>query len=90
MITSAGLILAGTFSVLMVLPIWDLFLIGFAVAFGVLVDTFVVRSIVVPAITWLLGERAWWPSTAAAGRARRSSAASTRREELLGVEPEQG
>ena len=57
-ITSAGLILAGTFSVLMVLPIWELFEIGFAVAFGVLVDTFIVRSILVPAIVWLVGDRA--------------------------------
>jgi putative drug exporter of the RND superfamily len=63
-ITSAGLILAGTFSVLMVLPIWDLFEVGFAVALGVLIDTFVVRSIAVPALTWLCGERAWWPSKA--------------------------
>jgi len=61
-ITSAGLILAGTFSVLMVLPIWDLFEIGFVVALGVLIDTFVVRSIAVPALTWLCGDRAWWPS----------------------------
>lgn len=66
-ITSAGLILAGTFSVLMVLPIWDLFEIGFAVALGVLIDTFVVRSIAVPALTWLCGERAWWPSKPARG-----------------------
>ena len=65
-ITSAGLILAGTFSVLMVLPIWDLFEIGFTVALGVVVDTFVVRSIAVPALTWLFGDRAWWPSRAGA------------------------
>ena len=61
-ITSAGVILAGTFSVLAVLPFYVLLDIGFAVAFGVLVDTFLVRSIIVPALTWLLGERAWWPS----------------------------
>jgi putative drug exporter of the RND superfamily len=36
--------------------------IGFAVAFGVLLDTFVVRSICVPAIVWLVGDRSWWPS----------------------------
>ncbi len=67
-ITSAGIILAGTFSVLMVLPIWELFEIGFAVALGVLIDTFIVRSALVPAIVWLVGDRSWWPSSAAAGR----------------------
>lgn len=67
-ITSAGLILAGTFSVLAVLPIWELLEIGFAVSLGVLIDTFVVRSILVPAIVWKLGERSWWPSTAKGGQ----------------------
>ena len=66
-ITSAGLILAGTFSVLAVLPIWELIQIGSAVALGVLIDTFVVRSILVPAIVWEVGERSWWPSTAKGG-----------------------
>jgi len=62
-ITSAGLILAGTFAALTVLPIWLLFDVGFAVALGVLLDTFIVRSLLVPALTWMIGERAWWPST---------------------------
>jgi RND superfamily putative drug exporter len=66
-ITSAGLVLAGTFSVLTVLPIWELLEIGFAVALGVLIDTFVVRSILVPALVWILGDRSWWPSTAQSG-----------------------
>jgi RND superfamily putative drug exporter len=61
-ITSAGVILAGTFSVLIVLPLNQLFEIGFAVGLGILLDTFLVRTLVVPAITWLLGERSWWPS----------------------------
>jgi RND superfamily putative drug exporter len=61
-ITSAGLILAGTFSVLAVLPVYDLFEIGVTVGVGVLLDTFVVRTVLVPAGTWLLGERSWWPS----------------------------
>ena len=61
-ITSAGLILAGTFATLTVLPIWILFETGLAVALGVLIDTFVVRSLLVPALAWLVGERAWWPS----------------------------
>lgn len=64
-ITSAGLILAGTFVVLAVLPIWELIEIGFAVSLGVLVDTFLVRSIVVPALVWTVGERIWWPARAA-------------------------
>ena len=66
-ITSAGLILAGTFAVLTIIPSWDLTMIGLAVALGVLLDTFVVRSVTVPAITWLVGDRSWWPSTAASG-----------------------
>jgi RND superfamily putative drug exporter len=60
-ITSAGIVLAGTFSVLAVLPLVALTQIGVTVAFGVLLDTFVVRSVLVPALTWELGERTWWP-----------------------------
>jgi putative drug exporter of the RND superfamily len=63
-ITSAGIILAGTFSVLMTLPVWFIFNIGFMVALGILLDTFVVRTIMVPAAVELLGDRIWWPSTA--------------------------
>jgi uncharacterized membrane protein YdfJ with MMPL/SSD domain len=61
-ITSAGLILAGTFAVLMVLPLEQLFQLGFAVALGVLVDTFVVRTLLVPATALLAGRASWWPS----------------------------
>lgn len=61
-ITSAGIVLAGTFSVLAVLPLVALTQIGITVAFGVLLDTFVVRSILVPALVFELGERIWWPS----------------------------
>jgi RND superfamily putative drug exporter len=70
-ITSAGLILAGTFSALTTLPLWILLEIGLTVAIGVLLDTFVVRTIAVPAIVRLLGEASWWPSSARAGRASR-------------------
>jgi RND superfamily putative drug exporter len=66
-ITSAGLILAGTFSVLMTLPVTFAFNIGFMVAVGILLDTFVVRTIMVPAAVELLGDRVWWPSTARGG-----------------------
>jgi putative drug exporter of the RND superfamily len=61
-ITSAGIVLAGTFSVLAVLPLVALTQIGITVALGVLLDTFVVRSILVPALTFSLGEKTWWPS----------------------------
>jgi RND superfamily putative drug exporter len=60
-ITSAGIILAGTFAVLMVAPLPNLRQIGFAVTVGVLIDTFVVRSLLVPSITVLLGRWAFWP-----------------------------
>ena len=60
-ITSAGLILAGTFLVLMLLPLEQLFQFGFAVALGVLVDTFAVRTLLVPALALRLGDRSWWP-----------------------------
>ncbi len=60
-ITSAGLVLAATFTVLGVLPLVALTELGFLVAVGVLLDTFIVRSLVVPAVALLLGERFWWP-----------------------------
>jgi len=60
-ITSAGLILAGTFGALVTSPLQLLFQVGLAVALGVLVDTFIVRSLLVPAITAFIGEWAWWP-----------------------------
>jgi len=63
-ITSAGLILAGTFAVLMTQPIRELFQFGFAMAVGLLLDTFLIRGMLVPAITERLGNRAWWPRVA--------------------------
>jgi RND superfamily putative drug exporter len=66
-ITSAGLILAGTFLALTTLPVWLLMELGFAVAFGVAIDTFLVRSTIVPAITTMLDDKSWWPSTARTG-----------------------
>ncbi|MGA0122057.1 MAG: MMPL family transporter [Gaiellales bacterium] len=60
-ITSAGLILAGTFLVLMTLPLEALFQLGFGVALGVLIDTFVVRTLLVPALAVWVGDRSWWP-----------------------------
>ena len=61
-ITSAGCVLAGTFAVLGTLPVTFLTELGFAVAFGVLLDTIVVRSILVTALNLDLGRWVWWPS----------------------------
>jgi putative drug exporter of the RND superfamily len=61
-ITSAGIVLAGTFLVLGVLPLVFLTEIGFVVAFGVLLDTFLVRSVLVPALVLEIGPKVWWPS----------------------------
>ena len=66
-ITSAGIILAGTFSVLMTLPVTYTFDLGFMVALGILLDTFIVRTIMVPAAVELIGDKIWWPSTATGG-----------------------
>ena len=61
-ITSAGIVLAGTFSALAVLPLIFLTELGFIIAFGVLLDTFIVRSILVPALVLDVGPKVWWPS----------------------------
>jgi RND superfamily putative drug exporter len=73
-ITSAGIVLAGTFSVLAVLPLTFLTELGFVVAFGVLLDTFLVRSILVPAIALSLGDKFWWPSALSRSRERSGDA----------------
>ena len=61
-ITSAGIVLAATFAVLGVLPLVFLAELGFAVGFGVLLDTIVVRSLLVPSIVRIMGKKIWWPS----------------------------
>ncbi len=61
-ITSAGVVLAATFAALGVLPILFIAQIGFIVAFGVLLDTIVVRSLLVPALSYDIGPAVWWPS----------------------------
>ena len=61
-ITSAGAVLAATFAALYVIPILFLAQIAFIVAFGVLVDTLIVRSLLVPALTMEVGRKMWWPS----------------------------
>ena len=64
-ITSAGIVLAATFLVLAVLPLVSLRQVGFAVALGVLIDAFVVRTTLVPALAYDLGKKIWWPSALA-------------------------
>ena len=76
-ITSAGVVLAATFAVLALLPLTTFTEIGFAVAFGVLLDALVVRSVVVPALTVDLGRAIWWPSRLARPQARPTPVPST-------------
>jgi RND superfamily putative drug exporter len=64
-ITGAGIVLAGTFATLAVLPLVFLTELGFVIAFGVLLDTFIVRSVIVPALAIDIGPRIWWPSAMA-------------------------
>jgi len=64
-ITSAGAVLAGTFAVLGTLPLVFLAELGFGVALGVLLDTIVVRSVLVTALNLDVGRHIWWPSTLA-------------------------
>jgi len=67
-ITSAGIVLAGTFTMLATLPLKTLTELGFTIAFGVLLDAFIVRSVLVPALVFDLGARVWWPSALARRR----------------------
>ncbi|MBF6219354.1 MMPL family transporter [Nocardia abscessus] len=61
-ITSAGIVLAAVFCVLGVLPLITLTQVGIVVGLGILLDTFVVRTVVIPALFSLIGRRIWWPS----------------------------
>jgi RND superfamily putative drug exporter len=80
-ITSAGLVLAGTFAALGTLPVVGFAEIGFAVAFGVLLDTFVVRSVLVSAISLDLGDRVWWPGKLGSGLLPGSAAETSPQED---------
>ncbi|OBI11990.1 hypothetical protein A5713_05600 [Mycobacterium sp. E2497] len=62
-ITSAGIVLAAVFCVLGVLPLIVLTQLGIIVGLGILLDTFVVRTLVIPALFALIGDRIWWPTT---------------------------
>jgi RND superfamily putative drug exporter len=61
-ITSAGILLAAVFAVLGVLPLITLTQIGIIVCIGVLLDTLIVRTVLVPALAFMAGENFWWPS----------------------------
>jgi len=77
-ITSAGAVLAGTFAVLGTLPVTFLTELGFAVAFGVLLDTIVVRSVLVTALNLDLGRWLWWPSRLPRARVHEDQGAEVR------------
>ena len=81
-ITSAGVVLAATFAALGVIPIMFLVQLAFIVAFGVLLDTVLVRSLLVPALAYDIGPKIWWPSKL--GRTDGGTAARPRQP---GVEP---
>ena len=79
-ITSAGVVLAATFAALGVIPIMFLVQLAFIVAFGVLLDTVLVRSLLVPALAYDLGAKIWWPGKLArAGASAAGQAAGARR-----------
>jgi RND superfamily putative drug exporter len=79
-ITSAGVVLAATFSALAVLPLVVLVELGVVVALGVLLDTVVVRTLLVPALASDIGRWIWWPS-----RLARSSAVGVARSSAVRV-----
>ncbi|WP_405138293.1 MMPL family transporter [Nocardia sp. NBC_01388] len=70
-ITSAGVVLAAVFCVLGVLPLITLTQIGIVVGVGILLDTFVVRTVIIPALFAIIGSRVWWPSRLARTHADR-------------------
>ncbi|MGW6621101.1 MMPL family transporter [Nocardia sp. NPDC055002] len=76
-ITSAGVVLAAVFCVLGVLPLITLTQLGIVVGIGILLDTFVVRTLVVPALFALLGDKVWWPGALAKAEAAQSASTET-------------
>ena len=81
-ITSAGIVLAATFAALSVIPILFLVQLAFIVAFGVLLDTFIVRSLLVPALVHDIGPKVWWPSKLARFEGEADNTAPRPEEEL--------
>jgi RND superfamily putative drug exporter len=82
-ITSAGIVLAGTFAVLGTLPLVAFAEIGIAVALGVLLDTMIVRSVLVTAINLDAGSRIWWPSRLDRGADQESALQAAEKVEAL-------
>ena len=80
MITSAGVVLAATFAALGVIPIMFLVQLGFIVAFGVLLDTLVVRTLLVPALSHDIGRSIWWPGRLSRAAEPASAPAGDRQE----------
>jgi len=92
-ITSAGLVLAGTFAVLATLPVVSFAEIGFAVALGVLLDTMIVRPVLVTALNLDIGRHMWWPSNLAKQpdrEARRPRRTASREDAMSGAEDLEG
>lgn len=90
-ITSAGLVLAATFAALGVIPILFLAQLAFIVAFGVLLDTFVVRSLLVPALAYDIGRAIWWPSKLwRRGPETDGTVRDPRAPDLVGASPTEG
>ena len=83
-ITSAGIVLAGTFFVMAAMPMTVLTEIGFAIAIGVLFDALIVRTLLVPALGFMLGEKMWWPA-----RFDQPDASPTNEPPQISVPPEQ-
>lgn len=75
-ITSAGIVLAAVFAALGMLPLVTLGQLGLIVGLGVIIDTLVVRTVIVPAIFSLMGDRIWWPSKAPGQELTRAAASS--------------
>ena len=73
-ITSAGIVLAAVFCVLGVLPLIVLTQVGIIVGLGILLDTFVVRTVIIPALFTLIGPRIWWPGLQRRGPLARCTA----------------
>lgn len=81
-ITSAGLVLAAVFAALGMLPLVTLAQLGLIVGLGVIVDTFVVRTVLVPGLVTLLGDRFWWPRPPGRGDSRGAAPTSPPSDEL--------
>jgi RND superfamily putative drug exporter len=78
-ITSAGVVLAATFAALGVIPLLFLVQLAFIVSFGVILDTVLVRSLLVPAMAYDIGDKIWWPSKLARGNSAKAKPVAQRK-----------